>query len=62
MATAKEKRPALQLAYQILTDKRNMNKYGMSGIRNMQTMELFEFTDMLRVLREMHAEVQDGTD
>ena len=46
MATAKEKKTAIELAYQILTDKRNTNKYSMSGIRNMQTMELFEFTDM----------------
>lgn len=60
MATAKEKCTALQLAYQILTDNRNTNKYSMSGIRDMKTMELFEYTDMLRVLREMYAEVQDG--
>lgn len=58
MATAKEKRTALVLAYQILTDNRNTNKYSMSGIRDMTTMEMFEYTDMLRVLREMHAEVQ----
>lgn len=58
MASAKEKRTAIQLAYQILTDNRNTNKYSMSGIRDMKTMELFEFNDMLRVLREMYAEVE----
>ena len=59
MATEKEKRTALQLAYQILTDNRNTNKYSMSGIWNMKTMELFEYIDMLRVLREMYAEVNE---
>lgn len=51
---AKELRDALSLAYMVLTDDRNLNRYSMSGIRNMNTMELFEYSDMLRVLRNMH--------
>ena len=58
-ATAKERRDALSLAYQVLTDDRNLNKYSMCGIRDTKTMELFEYGDMLRVLRVMHKEVAD---
>ena len=34
---AKELRDALSLAYMVLTDDRNLNRYSMSGIRNMNT-------------------------
>lgn len=56
-ATAKERRDALSLAYQVLTDEHNLRKYSMCGIRDTKTMELFEYGDMLRVLRVMHGEV-----
>lgn len=58
-ATAKERRDALSLAYQVLTDDRNLKKYSMCGIRDKKTMELFEYGDMLRVLRTMHKEATD---
>lgn len=64
-ATMKERQTALAFAYQILTDKRNTNRYSMSQIRDMNTMECFGFFDLLRVLRVMHAEVvaeQNGAD
>lgn len=56
-ATMKERQTALAFAYQILTDKRNSNRYSMAQIRNMNTMECFTYGDMLRVMRVMHAEV-----
>lgn len=56
-ATMKERQTALAFAYQILTDKRNANRYSMTQIRNMNTMECFTYGDMLRVMRVMHAEV-----
>lgn len=56
-ATLKDKQTALAFAYQILCDTRNTNKYSMSQIRDANTMECFDFFDMLRVLRVMHAEV-----
>ena len=55
-ATAKDRQTALAFAYQILTDKRNSNRYSMSQIRDMNTMECFGYFDLLRVLRVMHAE------
>ena len=56
----KDRQNALAFAYQILSDKRNMNKYSMSQIRDMNTMETFDFFDMLRVLRVMHVEVVEA--
>lgn len=56
-ATLKERQNALAFAYQVLTDKRNLNRYSMTQIRNTETMECFTYGDMLRVLRVMHAEV-----
>jgi hypothetical protein len=56
-ATMKERQTALAFAYQLLTDKRNSNRYSMTQIRNMNTMECFTYDDMLRVMRVMHAEV-----
>ena len=64
-ATTKDRQTALAFAYQILTDKRNANRYSMSHIRDMNTMETFGYFDLLRVLRVMHAEVvsaQEGKD
>jgi hypothetical protein len=59
-ATLKDRQTALAFAYQILTDKRNCSRYSMTQIRDMNTMECFEFGDMLRVLRVMHAEVVEA--
>lgn len=56
-ATLKDRQTALAFAYQILTDKRNANRYSMSQIRDMNTMESFDYFDMLRALRVIHAEV-----
>lgn len=42
-ATLKDRQTALAFAYQILSDKRNTNKYSMSQIRDMNTMETFDF-------------------
>ena len=50
-ATLKDRQTALAFAYQILIDKRNSNRYSMSQIRDMNTMETFDYFDMLRVLR-----------
>lgn len=59
-ANMKERQTALAFAYQILTDKRNSNKYSMSQIRDMNTMECFDYFDMLRVMRVMHKEVVEA--
>lgn len=59
-ATMKERQTALAFAYQVLTDKRNSNRYSMTQIRNMNTMECFTYGDMLRVMRVMHAEVVEA--
>ena len=56
-ATLKDRQTALAYAYQILTDKRNTNRYSMSCITDVNTMERFEYYDLLRVLRVMHKEV-----
>lgn len=60
IATAKDRQTALAFAYQILTDKRNSNRYSMAQIRDMNTMECFDYFDMLRVMRVMHKEVVDA--
>lgn len=59
-ATMKERQTALAFAYQILTDKRNANRYSMTQIRDMNTNECFGYFDLLRVLRVMHAEVMEA--
>lgn len=56
-ATMKDRQTALAFAYRILTDKRNSNRYSMTQIRDINTMECFTYEDMLRVMRDMHAEV-----
>lgn len=55
---ARMQQTALSFAYQILTDKRNENRYSMTQIRNMDTMECFSYYDMLDSIKELYAGVR----
>lgn len=55
-----DKRRALQLAYQIVTDKRNGNRYAFTAITRMDKPDImFTYSDMLEGLRVMFKELDD---
>ena len=55
---ARKQQTALSFAYQILADKRNENRYSMTQIRNMDTMEYFSYYDMLDSIKELYSGVR----
>lgn len=58
MITTKDKLLALTMAYEIVTDRRNENRYGFTAITNKQTMERFTYADMIHVLDELYGELK----
>ena len=55
-----DKRRALQLAYQIVTDKRNGNRYAFTAITRVDKPDImFTYSDMLEGLRVMFKELDD---
>ena len=58
--TLKDKKQALKLAYQIVTDKRNNNRYMFTSLASKYSPEIFTYFDMLRVLRAMFDELVDA--
>lgn len=59
MATNEQKRKAIRLAYSIVTDKRNSDKYAFTAITNHKTMERFGYNEMVEILEEIYNEL-DG--
>ena len=51
---------ALQLAYQIVGDKRNANRYGATFLVRKDESEMFTYTDMLNGLRALYNELDDA--
>ena len=51
-------RIALEFACVVLLEKRNQERYAMKRIRNMKTMETFNYDDMLEALEEIHDELE----
>lgn len=60
MATNEQKRKAILLAYRIVTDKRNSDKYAFTAITNRETMERFGYDDMVETLEAMYNELDGG--
>lgn len=56
--TLKDKRQALKLAYQIVTDNRNSNRYACTALFRKDSAEMFTYPDMLRVLNGMYKELE----
>lgn len=55
-----DKKRALQLAYQIVTDKRNGNRYEFTAIMRLDNPNvMFTYSDMLHVLNAMYKELDD---
>ena len=55
-----DKMRALQLAYQIVTDKRNLNRYGGTAIVRKDEAEMFAYLDMLNGLRALFKDLDDA--
>ena len=55
-----DKMRALQLAYQIVTDKRNANRYGCTAILRKDDSSMFTYSDMLDGLRALFNELDDA--
>lgn len=62
MATNEQKRKAILLAYSIVTDKRNSDKYAFKAITNRETMERFGYYDMVKTLEAMYNELDGGAE
>lgn len=60
--TADKKRKAIKLAYSIVTDKRNSERYLFTAITNKQTMERFGYDEMVQTLEAMYNELDGGTE
>lgn len=58
MASNSEKLSAIKLAYQVLTDKRNMSKYAFTSLYNGKSGEQFTYDMMLDTLVEMAQELR----
>ncbi len=58
--TLQDKKRALKLAYQIVTDKRNVNRYGGTALVRKDSPEMFTYSDMTSVLRAMFDELVDA--
>lgn len=54
------KKRALQLAYQIVTDDRNANRYGATILVRKDEPEMFTYPDMLNGLRALLNELDDA--
>ena len=54
-----DKKQALKLAYQIITDKRNVNRYSNTSIVYKDRPDMFTYSDMLRVFNDMYKELHD---
>lgn len=61
MATNEQKRKAIKLAYSIVTDKRNSDRYAFTAITNHETMERFGYNEMVETLEAMYNELDGGT-
>lgn len=60
MISLQEKKNALSLAYQIVTDKRNVNRYGCTALFRKDSSEMFTYGDMTRVLNGMYKELVEA--
>lgn len=60
--TADQKRKAIKLAYSIVTDKRNSDRYVFTAITNKQTMERFDYNEMVETLEAMYNELDGGSE
>lgn len=60
MATNEQKRKAIKLAYSIVTDKRNSERYLFTAITNRETMERFGYNEMVETLEVMYNELDGG--
>lgn len=58
--TLQDKKQALKLAYQIVTDKRNNNRYMFTSLASKDSPEIFTYFDMLRVLNGMYKELEEA--
>jgi hypothetical protein len=55
-----DKKRALQLAYQIVGDKRNANRYGNTAILRKEDSNMFTYSDMLDGLRALFNDLDDA--
>lgn len=62
MATNEQKRKAIKLAYSIVTDKRNSDRYAFTAITNLETMERFGYNEMVETLKAMYNELGGGAE
>ena len=62
MATNEQKRKAIKLAYSIVTDKRNSDRYAFTAITNWETMERFGYNEMVESLKAMYNELDGGAE
>lgn len=61
-ATLEEKKLAMKLAYKIVTDKRNTNRYLGTFIAKENKDGLFRYHDMLRGMRVIFNEIENRKD
>ena len=61
MATNDQKLQALKFAYQILTDKRNSERYALSFLQSKSSGRCMYYGEMLDTLDEIAKELADGT-
>ena len=54
--TTKDKRRALYLAYQVMSDKRNLGKFGGLSLVKDNEPDLFTYADALEVIKVMFEE------
>jgi hypothetical protein len=58
LVTLQDKKNALKLAYQIVTDKRNLNRYACTALLvRKDSPELFTYSDMVKALEGMYTEL-----
>lgn len=62
IATNEQKRKEIRLAYSIVTDKRNSDKYAFTAITNNKTMERFGYNEMVEILEAMYNELYGGSE
>lgn len=60
--TDDQKRKAIKLAYIIVTDNRNSDRYAFTAITNPKTLESFSYNEMVETLEAMYREVNGGAD
>lgn len=58
--TAEQKRKAIKLAYIIVTDRRNSDRYAFAAITNPKTFKSFGYNEMVETLEAMYREADGG--